>query len=59
MSAQRIIIVGASSGIGKELAIGFLEKGWKVGLASRNVASLKDICDKYEDRASLLQSESS
>lgn len=55
MSAQRIIIVGASSGIGKELAIGFLEKGWKVGLASRNVASLKDICDKYPNQSAYEQ----
>ncbi|MBE6314162.1 MAG: SDR family NAD(P)-dependent oxidoreductase [Bacteroidales bacterium] len=47
---KRIVIVGASSGLGKEIALIFLEKGWKVGIASRNIEALKEIEILYPQR---------
>ena len=49
--SKRIVIVGASSGLGKEIALIFLEKGWKVGIASRNIESLKEIEKLYPQSA--------
>ncbi|MEG1585420.1 MAG: SDR family NAD(P)-dependent oxidoreductase [Bacteroidales bacterium] len=37
---QKIIIVGATSGIGEEVAKLYLEKGWKVGVAGRREEAL-------------------
>lgn len=48
--SKRIVIVGASSGLGKEIALIFLEKGWKVGIASRNIEALKEIEILYPQR---------
>lgn len=44
---KKIVIVGASSGLGKEIALKFIEKGWKVGIASRNIEALKEIEKLY------------
>ena len=38
-----ILIVGASSGIGKETALIFSKKNWKVIACSRNVKKLNDL----------------
>lgn len=32
---KRAIIIGATSGIGKEVAKGLLLQGWKIGVAGR------------------------
>lgn len=41
------IIIGATSGIGREVAIRLLGEGWKVGIAGRREERLQDIQDKY------------
>lgn len=41
MSPKRIIIVGASSGIGYELARLYIESGWEVGIAARRTEPLE------------------
>ena len=41
---KKIWITGASSGIGKSLAIKFAENGWKVAISARRVEKLKEIC---------------
>ena len=41
-----IIITGASSGIGKELAIKLSEKGALLSLAARNEIKLKEVAEK-------------
>lgn len=41
MSPKRIIIVGASSGIGYELAKLYIESGWEVGIAARRTEPLE------------------
>ena len=40
-----ILIVGASSGIGKETALAFAKNNWKVIVCSRNLKKLKDLED--------------
>lgn len=44
------IIIGATSGIGKAVAIRLLEEGWTVGIAGRRVGALEEIASLY-DRA--------
>lgn len=44
---QTAIIIGATSGIGREVAIRLVEEGWKVGIAGRREDRLLDIQGKY------------
>lgn len=41
------VIIGATSGIGREVAIQLIEEGWKVGIAGRREDRLLDIQGKY------------
>lgn len=41
----KIIIVGASSGVGRKVAMDFALLGWEVGIAARREDKLKDIAD--------------
>ena len=41
------IIIGATSGIGREVAIRLIEQGWKVGLAGRREERMADIQGKF------------
>jgi len=43
----KIWITGASSGIGKALAIRFANEGWKVAASARREILLKELSDKY------------
>lgn len=45
----RIIIAGASSGIGRGLAEAFASRGVKVGIAARNSKALRELKEKYPD----------
>lgn len=40
---KRVIVIGASSGIGKEVAQLLVKEGWTVGVAARRVELLQDI----------------
>ncbi len=40
---KSIVIVGASSGIGAEVARQFIDLGWRVGIASRRIEPLEEI----------------
>ncbi|MCR4852409.1 MAG: SDR family NAD(P)-dependent oxidoreductase [Prevotella sp.] len=44
---KRAIIIGASSGIGREVAELMLEKGWKLGLGARRKEKLDELKAKY------------
>jgi len=44
---KTIWITGASSGIGKALAIKFANKGWKVAVSARRENLLKELSDKH------------
>lgn len=46
---KRIVIMGASSGIGLHVAEAFASRGVKVGLASRKTETLKAMKDKYPE----------
>ena len=43
MSVRRVIIVGATSGIGLELAKGYMKAGWQVGVAGRREEELEKL----------------
>lgn len=44
---KRIVIVGASSGIGQALAEEYASRGFRVGVAARNMDALRTLYDKY------------
>ena len=39
---KRAIIIGATSGIGKEVAQRLLSEGWQIGIAGRRQSALED-----------------
>lgn len=47
---KKIIIVGASSGMGRRLALDFARLGWRVGIAARREDQLKEIKAQNPDR---------
>lgn len=46
---KRIVIIGASSGLGRKIALDFARIGWKVGIAARRADRLEDIRSQYPD----------
>lgn len=47
---KRIIIVGASSGLGRLIAQLCANEGWKVGVAARNLTALNELVEKYPNQ---------
>jgi short-subunit dehydrogenase len=47
ISPKKIIIVGATSGIGKEMALQYLQKGYYVGITGRREILLHEIKQKF------------
>ena len=45
--SKKIWITGASSGIGKALAIKFAKEGWQVAASARRENLLKELSDQY------------
>lgn len=50
MKKNRIVIIGASSGIGREVAKRFIADGWIVGLAARREAPLLELKELYPEQ---------
>lgn len=50
--ANRIIIVGASSGLGRQLALDYADRGWTVGICARREELLKAVADERPGRIS-------
>ena len=48
---KRVIVMGASSGMGREVARLLLAKGWHVGLAARRKNVLDELCNEYPQLA--------
>lgn len=46
---NRIIIMGASSGIGRNVARCFASAGWFVGIAARNIEALQSLKDEFSE----------
>ena len=51
---KKIVIIGASSGIGMRVATDFARLGWRVGIAARREEPLKALKEKYPDRVEYL-----
>ncbi len=50
---KRAIVVGASSGIGREVAILLLKDGWQVGLAARREEKLLELKQAWDGQAEI------
>jgi len=48
---KRAIVMGASSGMGREIARQLLRKGWRVGVAARRKECLNEICNEFPQLA--------
>ena len=46
---KRAIVIGASSGIGKEVARLLLADGWHLGVAARRIESLEELRSEYPE----------
>lgn len=47
---KRAIVIGASSGIGKQVAQMLIDEGWTVGLAARREEMLREMMQAHQDR---------
>lgn len=47
---KRIIIIGATSGIGREVALLYIQAGWRVGIAGRREDLLQELAGIAPDR---------
>lgn len=47
---KKLIVIGASSGIGLKVASDFARLGWRVGLAARRTEPMQELKEKYPDR---------
>lgn len=47
---KKLIVIGASSGIGLQVAADFARLGWRVGVAARREDPLKALKEQYPDR---------
>lgn len=52
---KKIVIVGASSGIGFQAAADFARAGWRVGMAARRLEPMQALKDQYPDRIEIAQ----
>ena len=50
--AKKVIIIGATSGIGREVAMIYIAQGWKVGVAGRREAELEALRSAYPEQVS-------
>lgn len=49
---KNVIIIGATSGIGREVALIYIAQGWKVGVAGRREAELEALRSAYPEQVS-------
>ena len=54
---NRVIIVGASSGLGRRLAELYAEGGWKVGVMARREDLLKQLSEKFPHKISYIKAD--
>lgn len=52
---KRIVIVGATSGIGWEVAKIYIERGWKVGVAGRRIEKLATLKAEAPEQVEIMQ----
>ena len=49
---KKVIIIGATSGIGREVALIYIAQGWKVGVAGRRETELEALRSAYPEQVS-------
>ena len=49
MKKQRIVIIGASSGLGKEITSQFAQMGWTIGIAARRIDAIKELQQQFPE----------
>ena len=54
---KRAIVIGASSGIGREVALLLKEQGWTLGVAARRVELLQDLGAQAAERIDVTSDE--
>ena len=47
---KRVIVVGATSGIGREVALCMLRRGWLLGVAGRREGALEALRKRYPEQ---------
>ena len=47
---KRIIVIGASTGMGRRIAEDYAKAGWRVGIAARNEERLRQVKDLFPER---------
>ena len=47
MNQKRIVIIGASSGLGKAITTQFAQMGWIIGIAARRTDALEELRKQY------------
>ena len=52
---KNIVIVGASSGIGREIALIYAERGYRLGVCARRVEKLRELEEKYPGKVKAYQ----
>jgi short-subunit dehydrogenase len=50
MRMKKAIVVGATSGIGREVALRMLERGWALGVAGRHEEALEELRKSYPEQ---------
>ena len=50
MVSKKLIVIGASSGIGREIVCKYAEKDWRVGITGRRKIFLDEIREKYPEQ---------
>lgn len=52
---RNIVIMGATSGLGRRLAEAYIVSDWRVGVAGRNVGKLEELCRLAPERVEMAQ----
>ena len=50
---KKAIVIGATSGIGRETAVRLVEEGWEVGVSGRRIEALEAFKADYGERVIL------
>ncbi len=51
----KIVIIGASSGLGLKISLSLAAKGWKVGMAARRIIPLQTVKNQYPDNVRIAE----
>lgn len=52
---KKAIVIGATSGIGRETAVRLVEEGWEVGVSGRRIEALESFREEYGERVHIKQ----